>query len=77
LTPHAKKKAVNLSISRGVRDRTRTGDLNLSNMLVHALEQKLRQQARELWLTGNRAAIDAYNEQVESHGIFSDSFRAF
>ena len=42
-----------------------------------ALEQNLQQQARERWLTENRAGIDAYNEQVEEHGVFSDGLRAF
>jgi antitoxin CcdA len=71
------KKAVNLSISRDLLDRARVGDINLSNILEDALEQKLRQQARELWLTENRAAIEAYNEQVEIQGIFADGLRTF
>jgi antitoxin CcdA len=41
------------------------------------LEQKLRQQARERWLTENRAGVDAYDEQVEKHGVFSDGLRTF
>jgi antitoxin CcdA len=42
-----------------------------------ALLYKLEQQARELWLAENRAGIEAYNEQVEKHGVYSDSLRAF
>jgi len=71
------KKAVNLSINRELLDRARIGDMNLSSILEDALELKLRQQARDLWLTENRAAIDAYNEQVETQGIFSDGLRTF
>jgi antitoxin CcdA len=71
------KKAVNLSINRDLLDRARTGDINLSIILEDALEQKLRQQTRELWLTENRAAIEAYNEQVETQGVFADGLRTF
>jgi antitoxin CcdA len=77
LLSRPRKKAVNVSINRELLDRARTGDINLSTILEDALEQKLRQQARELWLTENRAAIDAYNEQVETQGIFSDGLRTF
>jgi len=76
-TTRPQKKAVNLSINRELLNRARSGDLNLSNILEVALEQKLEQQARELWLTENRAGIEAYNEQVEKHGVFSDSLRTF
>ena len=71
------KQAVNLSINRELLNRARSGGLNLSNILEVALEQKLKQQARELWLAENRAGMEAYNEQVEKHGIFSDGLRAF
>ena len=71
------KRAVNVSINGDLLQRARTGGLNLSSILEAALEQKLRQQARERWLTENRAGVDAYNEQVEKHGVFSDGLRAF
>ena len=77
ILPRPQKKAVNLSINRELLDRARTGDINLSNVLEDALEQKLRQQTRELWLIENRAAIEAYNEQVETQGIFADGSRTF
>jgi post-segregation antitoxin (ccd killing protein) len=76
-TRRPQKQAVNLSISRELLNRARSGDLNLSNILEVALEQKLKQQARELWLAENRAGIEAYNEQVEKLGVFSDGLRAF
>ena len=71
------KQAVNLSINRELLNRARSSDLNLSNILEVALEQKLEQQARELWLAENRAGIEAYNAQVEKHGVFSDGLRSF
>jgi len=33
--------------------------------------------AREEWLRRNRAALDAYNEHVEKHGVFSNGLRSF
>jgi antitoxin CcdA len=71
------KRAVNVSINGDLLHRARTGGLNLSSILEAALEQRLRQQARERWLTENRAGVDAYNEQVEKHGVFSEGLRAF
>jgi len=52
-------------------ERPRSNDLNLSSILEAALEQKLRQHARERWLMQNRAGMQAYNEQVEKHGVFA------
>jgi antitoxin CcdA len=75
--PLSQKKAVNVSINRELLNRARSADLNLSSILEAALEQRLRQQARERWLTENRAGIEAYNEQVERDGVFSDGLRAF
>lgn len=55
----------------------RSAELNLSSILEFGLEQKLRQLARESWLAENRAGMEAYNEQVEKHGVFSDGLRTF
>ena len=76
-TSRPQKKAVNLSINRELLNQARSGDLNLSSVLEAALEQKLRQLARERWLAENRVSIEAYNEQVEKHGVFSDGLRTF
>ncbi len=71
------KKAVNLSINGELLHRARSNDFNLSGILEAALEQKLRQHARERWLAENRAGMQAYNEEVEKHGVFSDGLRTF
>jgi antitoxin CcdA len=77
VAPLSQKKTVNVSINRELLNRARSADLKLSSILEAALEQRLRQQARERWLTENRAGIEAYNEQVERDGVFSDGLRAF
>ncbi|MBI3043607.1 MAG: type II toxin-antitoxin system CcdA family antitoxin [Betaproteobacteria bacterium] len=39
--------------------------------------EAIRQRLREEWLRKNRAALDAYNEHIEEHGVFSDVLRSF
>jgi antitoxin CcdA len=36
-----------------------------------------RRREAEEWLKRNRAALEAYNEQVEKHGVFSEGLRSF
>lgn len=52
-------------------------DINLSATLEQALIEALKKKQREQWLAENRKAIDAYNEHVEAHGVFSDDLRSF
>jgi antitoxin CcdA len=37
----------------------------------------LKQRQQEQWLEENRAAIAAYNQDVEAHGSFGDALRNF
>jgi antitoxin CcdA len=39
--------------------------------------EALRRKQREQWLAENNEAVNAYNEHVEAHGVFSDSVRSF
>ena len=52
-------------------------DINLSATLEQALAEALKKKQREQWLAENRNAINAYNEHVEAHGVFSDDLRSF
>jgi antitoxin CcdA len=52
-------------------------DINLSATLEQALAGALKKKQREQWLAENRKAINAYNEHVEAHGVFSDDLRSF
>jgi len=36
-----------------------------------------RRGGAKAWLKRNRAALDAYNEHVEEHGVFSEGLRSF
>lgn len=74
---HAPKRAANLSVNGDLLDKARAADINLSAALERALAESLRSRQREQWLAENRLAIEAYNRQVESHGVFSDGVRGF
>ncbi|MGH8031865.1 MAG: type II toxin-antitoxin system CcdA family antitoxin [Luteimonas sp.] len=71
------KRATNLSINAELLEQARAFDINLSATLEQALAQRLRDTWRERWLIENRAAIAAYNRQVEDEGVFSDGLREF
>lgn len=48
-------------------------DIQLELALAEALKRKQCEQ----WLAENSEAVNAYNEYVEAHGVFSDSVRSF
>jgi antitoxin CcdA len=73
----AGKKAVNVTVDAALVEEARKHEINLSATLEHALEEALRQARRQRWLDSNAAAITAYNEQVDEHGVFSDTLRSF
>ncbi|TBU97088.1 type II toxin-antitoxin system CcdA family antitoxin [Phytopseudomonas dryadis] len=75
--PHAPKRAANLRVNGDLLDKARDLDINLSATLERALAETLRKKQREQWLAENRKAIEAYNQHVESHGVFSDDLRSF
>jgi antitoxin CcdA len=73
----AGKKPVNLSLDAELLNEARQHGINLSATLEHALQEELRKVRRERWLADNAAAIAAYNQQVDEHGVFSDGLRSF
>jgi antitoxin CcdA len=46
-------------------------------LLEQALAYALTKQQCEQWLAENSEAVNAYNEEVEAHGGFSDNVRSF
>lgn len=73
----APKKATNLSVNSDLLNKAKALDINLSAALEQALAQLLKQRQQEQWLKENRAAIEAYNQEVEAHGAFGDTLRSF
>jgi antitoxin CcdA len=72
-----RKKAANLTVDGELLDAARRMKLNLSRVFEVGLTEAVRQKEREAWLKKNRAALDAYNQYVEKHGVFSDGLRSF
>ena len=46
-------------------------------LLEQALADALKKQQCEQWRAENSEAVNAYNEEVEAHGMFSDNIRSF
>ncbi len=74
---NAPKKPTNLSINSDLLRKAKELDINLSAALEQALAEVVRKRQRERWLAANQEAIDAYNQQVQDHGVFSDGLRRF
>ena len=72
-----RKKPANLSVDEKLLERARRMKLNLSQVLEAGLAEAIRREERAEWLRRNRAALEAYNEHVEKHGVFSDGLRSF
>lgn len=73
----APKKPVNLSLNSDLLKMGKDLGLNLSSVAETALAQAVKVSMAERWLTENAEAIQAYNERVEAHGVFSDGSRTF
>lgn len=46
-------------------------------LLEQTLADALKKQQCEQWLAENSEAIDAYNDHVDAHGVFSEGVRSF
>lgn len=71
------KKAANLTVRADFLEEARAFKINLSRTLESALEIELKQRREQAWLEENKAAIEAYNREVEKYGLFSDAYRTF
>jgi antitoxin CcdA len=72
MSMHTKsKRAVNLSVDSELIDMAKNQGINLSAVLERAL---LVERAKR-WLEENRDAIESYNHEVRSSGVWSDGWR--
>lgn len=58
--------------------------IDLSEVLTRALRRLLpqpdsseRERVAQQWYEENKEGVDAYNEMIETHGLFSDGVRTF
>jgi post-segregation antitoxin (ccd killing protein) len=49
----------------------------VARLLLLQLDASARRQAARQWYEENKQAVDAYNEMIETHGLFSDGARMF
>jgi transcriptional regulator with XRE-family HTH domain len=54
-----------------------TAVLSVLGLELSVLPVRGRTSAARQWLKRNRAALEAYNEHVEAHGVFSEGLRSF
>lgn len=73
----AAKKPASLSVNGDLLQKAGDLGINLSATLEGALAVEVASRQREIWLQENREAIQAYNEHVAQHGVFSTGLRGF
>ncbi len=74
---HRRKKSANLSLDGALLAEAKKLGINLSGFMEEKLGEEVKRRRWEKWRVENRAAIEAYNEMVEKHGVFSDGLRRF
>jgi antitoxin CcdA len=67
-----KKRAVNLFVDAELLDEARRMRINVSETLERRLRTIVRAEQEKRWLEHNRAAIEAYNLRVATHGLLAD-----
>ncbi len=67
-----KKRAVNLFVDAELLDEARRMRVNVSETLERRLRTIVRAEQERRWLAENRAAIEAYNLRVATHGLLAD-----
>lgn len=73
----AAKKPTNLSLNKDLLSKAKELDINLSATLEKALAAEVSKRQAEEWLKANKKGLEACNDFVEKHGLFSDAFRGF
>jgi antitoxin CcdA len=73
----APRKPANLTVNADLLARARALKINLSATLEKALVEEMRKLRNARWLKENKPAIDAYNEDVQRTGVFSEGVRTF
>ncbi len=73
----AEKKATNLSINSDLLKKAKAYKINLSKNFESYLNTLVKEQDEKKWKEENAKAIEAFNERVETSGVFSDGLRNF
>ncbi|MFB9151309.1 type II toxin-antitoxin system CcdA family antitoxin [Roseovarius ramblicola] len=68
---------VNLTLDAEVAEAARTLGLNMSRLAESAIADAARTERNRQWRAQNRAALDAYTDEVARDGVPLARFRAF
>ncbi|RKF12726.1 hypothetical protein D6850_17385 [Roseovarius spongiae] len=68
---------VNLTLDADVAETARALGLNMSRLAEAAIAEAAKIERNRLWRAENRAAIDAYAEEVAREGLPLGKFRSF
>jgi len=68
---------VNLTLDANVAEAARELGLNMSRLAESAIADAARTERNRLWRTRNRAALDAYADEVARDGLPLARFRRF
>jgi antitoxin CcdA len=73
----ALKKAVTLRLDGELLRLGKELGLDLSSLAEEALAGAVKAKLGQQWMEENAGAIEAYNQRVETHRVFSDKVRTF
>ena len=68
---------VNLTLDADVAEEARVLGLNMSRLAETAIADAAKAERNRLWREENRAALDAYAEEVAREGLALASYRTF
>lgn len=68
---------VNLTLDADVAETARTLGLNMSRLAEAAIAEAAKLERNRLWRDANKAAIDAYAEEVAKEGLPLAQYRGF
>lgn len=73
----APKKATNLTVNSDLLSQAKALGINISAVLEQSLAEQVKKLKAQAWVCENQSAIQAYNQDVEHNGTFSEDSRAF
>ena len=68
---------VNLTVDAEVAEEARALGLNMSRLAEAAIAEATKAERNRLWREENRAALEAYTEEVAREGLALASYRTF
>jgi antitoxin CcdA len=73
----ASRRPTNVTLPESLLREARELEINVSQACERGLAAEVAESKAQRWLRENRAAMDAWNEYVEEHGLPLAEFRQF